>query len=93
MKLKKFNKTRAFSGEVNFKVEMDNSYEISAKVFKKQGGEYRLLPYKVDPTSFCDFFNSDDIAYPELVKLSDFEKPLICPMKAVNFQNLIFHTR
>ena len=69
------------------KMDFDNSYTVSVKSFKKQGGEFRLMPYKLDRKKYCDFFNDDSYIFPEFVKYSDFKLPLPCPLVKVNNQH------
>lgn len=58
LKLKKENKTKKVFGKMTFKQFFDNTHFIEATTYKQQGGEYRLMPYKLHPQPFCDFLSS-----------------------------------
>lgn len=48
IKVRKINKTsRGFFGTAFVNSPFDETYELFVDMYKKQGGEYRLLPYKV----------------------------------------------
>lgn len=50
--------------------------------YKKQGGEYRLMPFKSPARNFCDFLNDDLFFYKSFSEVTDFPYPLACPLKA-----------
>jgi hypothetical protein len=85
VRVKKLNKTtRGLFGNINLMVsDFDNSMQVEAKMSKKQGGEYRKLPYRLPPKKLCDFFNEDIFFYPDLVKTSNLPLPFPCPIKPV----------
>ena len=61
MKIRKINKTeRAIVGDCVINSPLGNEIEVSIDAFTKQGGEYRLMPYKVPPGPFCDFLIKDE---------------------------------
>ena len=61
LKVRKVNKTlRAIFGAAHHHVPFGNEYELEVLVYMKQGGEYRLLPYKKTRTPFCEFCKSDE---------------------------------
>lgn len=76
-------KTRKIYGNITQHIALDNSYMAEAYVYVKQGGEYRLLPYKVPAKGFCDFNNDDVYYYPEFSGASDYPMPYPCPCPAV----------
>jgi hypothetical protein len=86
LKVKKLNKThRGLIGSFTVKSsEIDNSVKVKAKLLKKQGGEYRLMPYNLPMKNICDFFNEDIVIVPELAKYSDIPQPVSCPLPAVS---------
>ena len=59
LKVRKVNKKRSIVGDVKFFVPIGNEIMFIGNAYKKQGGEYRLMPYKVQPTPFCDFLRKD----------------------------------
>jgi hypothetical protein len=61
LKIKKVNKVRSWIGDINWHVQMDNEISCELKSLKKQGNEYRYLPYRVEPTKLCDFILNDGI--------------------------------
>lgn len=84
-KVKKVNKTHRMlvgTSEV-FAPDFDNSVQVEMQLYQKQGGEYRKLPYKISPKGSCDFFNEDEVLYPEIAAVSDVPNPMPCPMPQV----------
>lgn len=87
MRVIKINKTtRGFKGTTVQHVALDNSYEVTAVFFKKQGGEYRNLPYRLPTSPFCTYMNEDTFAIPEVAAASDMVLPLPCPVLPVRFE-------
>jgi hypothetical protein len=71
LKIKRVNKTRVFYGKIVHHVEFDDTFIMTENILKKQGGEYRLLPFKVDATPACSFYQQDKVVYSELANVSD----------------------
>lgn len=65
-------------------VAADDTYMFSYFVSKKQGGEYRKLPFKLMPKGMCSFINEDEFFFPELNKYSDINLPVPCPLLVVS---------
>lgn len=86
LKIKKVNKERKIVGNTTFHVDLDNDVIGVVYLFQKQGGEYRLMPYKLQNKGICDFFNDDNIFYPEYSAVSDFALPFPCPFKAGRYE-------
>lgn len=85
LKVKKLNRTtRGIVGNLTFHVPLDNSYLAEATVYKKQGGEYRLMPFRYPPTGLCTAVNTDKVWYPDFVKVSDLPYPMPCPSPIVS---------
>lgn len=85
LKVKRVNKTtRGFFGTVVLRVTADDSFQASAQLWKKQGGEYRKLPYNFPPGNLCDSLGKDIYVFPELAQVADIEYPVPCPMEPVN---------
>ena len=87
VKVKKINKTRSIIGEVIFYQAVGNEIILDGNAYVKQGGEYRLMPFKQPKKPLCEFFQDDDYVYPKLAEASDFPLDIKanCPLKAVNF--------
>jgi Protein of unknown function (DUF1091) len=66
-----------------FASDADNTKQVEAKMWKKQGGEYRLLPFKLPAKNLCDFLNQDTIVIPDMVKVSNIPSPMPCPVPQV----------
>jgi hypothetical protein len=87
MMVKKINKTsRAIVGTIRvLSSEFDNVAKVELVLFKKQGGEYRKMPYNIPPSACCDFLNKDKNFYPEYVKVSNSPFPMPCPYPMMNY--------
>lgn len=86
LKVRKFNKTsRVIRGNIIVKtLDFGNQLQATALFFRKQGGEYRLMPYKVFPKKLCNYFNDDIFFYDDLTRHSNIpEKPVPCPFDIV----------
>jgi hypothetical protein len=79
----KNSKTRAVFGSVTLFRPMGNDVIFDTVILKKQGGEYRTLPFRLFPTPMCDYLANDVYFYPELAKNSDFPADVMsnCPFK------------
>lgn len=60
---------------------------MEIKTLKKQGGEYRYLPYTIPPSPYCDALESDKYFYPEIAKYSDLPEDIRsnCPLATGNY--------
>lgn len=86
LKVKRLTKkTRGIFGNLTVTGVLDDSYLIGVNAARKQGGEYRLLPYRIPPKPICTFINEDTYIYPELSASSDFPLPMPCPLPLVQF--------
>ncbi|KAG5678972.1 hypothetical protein PVAND_008587 [Polypedilum vanderplanki] len=87
VKVKKINKTRSLVGYSLFNAPVGDDFKVEGKVLKKQGGEYRLLPYNMQPAPFCSTLAKDEYMYPEVAKNSDFPEDVMtnCPFKPNNY--------
>jgi hypothetical protein len=63
IKVKKIpgTKSRGLFGPVFVHGPVDNTFEVMIKIYIKQGGEYRLSPYKVPEHPICDAYNNDKV--------------------------------
>jgi hypothetical protein len=62
---------------------MDDNYKVRVKMYRKQGGEYRLLPFKFPEQEFCSAIQNDPYVYPDIAKHSNISYPLECPIADV----------
>lgn len=53
----------------------------------KQGGEYRLLPYKLPKKPVCKFANEDKFFLPKTANVSEITFPMACPLEVVKIFN------
>lgn len=88
LKVKKVNKIRSIFGFITLYQPFGNNLIIEAKTLKKQGGEYRYLPYKVPPTPLCDLIIKDKYIYPDFARQSDFSEDPVnnCPIIPVSLE-------
>lgn len=78
---------RRVYGRSVYHESFDNSFSVEIFAYKKQGGEYRRMPYKLSQQPFCDFFNSPTFQpyYEEVVETSDLPPfPMPCPFGNVS---------
>lgn len=59
IRVRKVNKTRSLIGEVVIGKPSGDDIMFSAKCFKKQGNEYRLMPYRLPPQPMCQLLKHD----------------------------------
>jgi hypothetical protein len=59
MKIRKVNKTRSIIGNMVVNVELGNDVMLEGAAYKKQGNEYRLMPFKLSPQPLCDTLIGD----------------------------------
>ncbi|KAL7037962.1 hypothetical protein ACKWTF_009419 [Chironomus riparius] len=85
--VRKINKTRSLVGYMEFKIPMGNDNKAEYKLLRKQGGEYRYMPYSVPPLPFCEFLSKDKYFYPDVANNSDFPEDLeaSCPLSPGNY--------
>lgn len=67
---------------------VDDTFLAGAILSKKQGGEYRMLPYNIPLTKMCDTLEKDIYIFPELAEASDMPYPISCPVQPVNLPQL-----
>lgn len=77
LKVKRMNRTHhGFLGELEVFEEFGNQYTITGLIYKQQGYEYRLTPFKLGPLGWCEFIEKYDFLYKEfLPPVSDFPAP------------------
>jgi hypothetical protein len=85
LKVKKFtgSKTRGLFGSVKIHGNVDNTFKYECKIYVKQGGEYRLMPFKIPPQPVCDLFNNEDAFVQDFADVSNITQPMPCPMPKV----------
>lgn len=89
--IRKHNGTRKAYGNYLVKEPIGNDFLTTIKAYKKQGGEYRLMPYKISTKPFCDFMNEDKYMIPEFFSFVNISLPMPCPLLPVSHKctNLI----
>ena len=88
IRAKKINRTHVLVGNGTFFKDIGNDVQCKILLYKKQGGEYRLMSYKVPVKGFCDFWNTETLIVPDLQKvcaLCPKQEENRCPWKAVSF--------
>lgn len=91
MKVRKIpgTKSRGVFGNAIIHGPIDNSFTIIIDSFIKQGGEYRMSPYKISQKNACDAANNDKLFLPELAKVSNITLPMPCPCFNVLFCSIL----
>ncbi|KAG5673202.1 hypothetical protein PVAND_003269 [Polypedilum vanderplanki] len=87
LKLRKVNKTRSLVGMVEIKKPIGNDFTAQINILKKQGGEYRYLPYGLPEKQLCEFYANDTYVYPDVAKNSDLPEDIgsNCPIQPGNY--------
>jgi hypothetical protein len=87
IRIKRINgtKERGIFGTYTIKGPVDDSYKFKVTLYKKQGGEYRLMPYNSPLAPWCSTINNDPYIVPDKVKHSNMTLPLDCPVSNVSF--------
>jgi hypothetical protein len=83
VKVRKINKKRGFHGIVILNENVDNSFEQEMTMWKKQGGEYREMPFSIPKKDMCKFYGEDKTSYEDFANASDFPYPFECPLLKV----------
>jgi Protein of unknown function (DUF1091) len=81
LKVKRVKKQRLMFGNVTILQPLDNDVNIQVLFFKKQGGEYRKMPYKI-VKPLCDAIKEDIYFYDELCANSTLPGNRPCPYPA-----------
>lgn len=63
LKVRKVNKTRSIIGEIKFFKPFGNDIMTEGKAYKKQGNEYRLLPFHLPQEPYCDIAVKDSTLF------------------------------
>jgi Protein of unknown function (DUF1091) len=84
LKVKRLKKQRLVFGNFTFLKPLGNELTIEITAYKKQGGEYRLLPYKIRKPVF-DLAKEDTYVYEDLCNYTNFELPPPCPFPAKTY--------
>lgn len=86
LRIKKVNKTHhMLIGEIKVITPLGDGHTVLCLAYKKAGNDYKLLPYKVGPTKFCDLLESEKMFYPEIQLVSDFPDLENCPWPAKTY--------
>lgn len=86
IKVRKVNKTRVLVGDIKIFQDFGDDIIAETIAFVKQGGEYRLMPYKVGKIPFCQLLQKDVYFYKKLTEKSDFPEDIEkdCPIVQVS---------
>jgi Protein of unknown function (DUF1091) len=84
LKVKRIKKQRLVFGNFTCLKPFDNDVIFELTAYKKQGGEYRLMPYKIRKP-ICDLAREDTYFYKDICNSSTFEMPPPCPFPAKTF--------
>jgi hypothetical protein len=77
-------KTRGVFGPIIVNGDLDDNFNVLVKIYIKQGGEYRLMPFKHPPQPICEFINNEKYYIPDAIKVTNFTLPVPCPIPKVN---------
>lgn len=83
MKVTKVNRTRLLVGKPIYHVPLDDSYFMEGSLYKNQGGQYRLTPFKVMRVGFCTLMSNEKFFVKDLSKSSELPYPVPCPLPSV----------
>jgi hypothetical protein len=85
LKARKVNKTsRGFIGTIKILIpDMNNDWKVAFFLHKKQGGEYRKLPYNRPLTGICTEMSLDKFVMPEILIAFKAPNPMPCPFPQV----------
>lgn len=78
LKIKRVSKQRLLFGNITICTPLDNDAVSNLSIFKKQGGEYRKMPYKI-VKPFCDVIKNGIYFYDDLCVNSTLPKHRPCP--------------
>jgi hypothetical protein len=78
------SKTRGVFGLAVFRGYIDNTNTATINIYIKQGGEYRLMPFKISSQPVCDSMKEDKYFMPEVAKVSNVTIPVPCPLTPVS---------
>jgi hypothetical protein len=86
VKIKRINGTKERGAFGNYKVRgpVDDTHKYKMTIYKKQGGEYRKMPYNFPPTDYCKAINNEPYIMPEFAKQSNLTLPIPCPVVNVS---------
>lgn len=82
IKIRKINgtKDRGLFGPVIVHGPIDDSFLWHTSLYVKQGGEYRLHPFKIPTEEFCKGINNDLHFVPGVAEKSNLTLPMPCPI-------------
>lgn len=87
-KVRKVDGVRKIVAIMTINSELGNNFVLEVVFYKKQGGEYRKMPFKFLPKPFCDLVSGTEEMsfYEEVLDASDLpRKPNFCPIPKVTF--------
>ena len=89
VKVKKVNRKHVITGDFHYKKGLSNDQQCTVLFYKKQGGEYRLMSYKIPAQGCCDFYNGDTFIVPALSNVCEKcpkQADLVCPWPEVSLK-------
>jgi hypothetical protein len=86
IRVRRINRTkeRGIFGICKINGPIDESYKYKITLYKKQGGQYRLMPYNFPLAEWCSAINNDPFIMPDIVKRSNMTLPIDCPISNVS---------
>lgn len=70
-------------GTAELIIDFTDDVESESFIYKLQGNEFRLTPFRMAKAKFCDYLRKDKFILPSVFK--DFNIPYECPLKAGNY--------
>jgi hypothetical protein len=80
-------RTKSANGPFIINTPIDITYLHEVRTYKKQGGQYRLMPFKLPIVPFCEFLNKDVTFIPAWLESTNMTRPVPCPVPQVNQRN------
>jgi hypothetical protein len=77
-------KTQALYGPMIIRGPIYDTYKVKMTIYKKQGGQYRLMPLTYPLGDACSLVSNDPHFVPDLTKHSNMTLPLPCPVTNVS---------
>lgn len=77
-KIKRVQKQRLLFGNITFLALLDDNFTVEIIGYVKQGGQYRLMPYKI-VKPFCSAYNEDPFFMDDMRASSTLPPKNVCP--------------
>ena len=92
LKVKKVNRKHVVTGDFHYKKGLSNDQQCSVIFYKKQGGQYKLMTFRVPAQGCCDFYNLDTYVVPDFENMCEKcpkQKDRVCPWPPVSYSGII----